>query len=343
MKIFVDINHPAHVHFFKNFIWDMQEHGHDFFISSRDKEVALSLLDAYGFDYFNRGQGYSGILGKSWGILDIDYKLYRQAKRFKPDVFLGLHNTYTAHLGKLMNRPSITFTDTEHAKLANFMTFPFTDVICTPTCFMKDLGGKHVRYNGYHELAYLHPNRFTPDGGIMRDLDLHGKEPYFVLRFVSWGASHDVGQKGLDSETGRGIIKKLSNLGRVYVISEEDNKELDDYKLAVPPERIHDVLAYASLYVGEGATMASEAAMVGTPAVYINTLKLGYLEEQESKYGLVYNFSDAKTAAEKTVEIAETNDLKGKWLKTRDNMLKDKVDVTSWMIEYVEEYMKDKA
>ena len=41
------------------------------------------------------------------------------------------------------------------------------------------------------------------------------------------------------------------------------------------------------LYIGEGATMASECAMLGTPAMYINTLGAGTLEEQE-KYGLIF-------------------------------------------------------
>ena len=343
MRVFIDINHPAHVHFFKNFIWDMQKRGHEFFVSSRDKEVALDLLKAYSIKHYNRGKGFKGVLGKTLGILKIDAQLYGKTRRFKPDLLMGLHNTYTAHVARLVGKPSITFTDTEHAKLANLMTFPFTNVICTPECFMNDLGKKHVKYPGYHELAYLHPNRFTPDEGIKKRLGVGVKEDYFILRFVSWGASHDLGQKGLDAITGRKLIESLSKLGKVFVISEESNKELDEYRLTVSPERIHDVLAFAKLYVGEGATMASEAAMLGTPAVYINTLKLGYTDEQEEKYGLVYNFTDAKEAAKKALELAREKDLKTKWLKKKENMLKDKVDVTNWMVDYVEDYMKDKT
>ena len=338
MKVFVDINHPAHVHFFKNLVWDMHDRGHDFFISSRDKEVALDLLDAYDIEYFNRGRGYSGVVGKSWGILDIDYKLYRHAKKFKPDVFLGLHNTYTAHLGKLMGKPSITFTDTEHARLANFMTFPFTDVICTPTCFMKDLGGKHVKYEGYHELAYLHPDRFKPDQSVLDDVGVGVNEKFFILRFVSWGASHDRGQSGFGLDEGKHLIEGLSDYGRVFVISEDRRPDLDEYRLDIAPERIHDLLHYATMYIGEGATMASEAACLGTPAVYVNTLTLGYLEEQEKRYGLTYNFRKSNAAIKKVFELLEKNNLKSEWRNKRDKMLADKVDVTSWMVEFIEKY-----
>ena len=44
MRIFIDIGHPAHVHYFKNFIWKMEEKGHTIFISARDKEVSFTSL-----------------------------------------------------------------------------------------------------------------------------------------------------------------------------------------------------------------------------------------------------------------------------------------------------------
>ena len=37
---------------------------------------------------------------------------------------------------------------------------------------------------------------------------------------------------------------------------------------------MHNALKYASLFVGEGATMASECAILGTPAIYVNSLKV---------------------------------------------------------------------
>ncbi|MBT4513007.1 MAG: DUF354 domain-containing protein [Chloroflexi bacterium] len=51
MRLLVDIGHPAHVHFFKNAIWALQSRGHNVLITARKKEIALDLLDAYGFDY----------------------------------------------------------------------------------------------------------------------------------------------------------------------------------------------------------------------------------------------------------------------------------------------------
>ena len=47
MKILIDICHPGHVHFYKNFFWEMQNRGHNIIVTSREKEVTSSLLDHY--------------------------------------------------------------------------------------------------------------------------------------------------------------------------------------------------------------------------------------------------------------------------------------------------------
>ena len=52
MRIVVDINHPAHVHYFKNFIWEMEKRGHAILITASEKDISYRLLDAYdGFNY----------------------------------------------------------------------------------------------------------------------------------------------------------------------------------------------------------------------------------------------------------------------------------------------------
>ena len=81
---------------------------------------------------------------------------------FRPDLLVGgVGNVYVAHVGKLLRKPSIVFDDIEHAEIDHRLMDPFVSVICTPSCYRGDIGTKQVRYNGYHEPAYLHPNRFT--------------------------------------------------------------------------------------------------------------------------------------------------------------------------------------
>ena len=51
MKILIDINHPAHVHFFRIPISMLSSLGHDVLITSRNKEVAVPLLDELKIDH----------------------------------------------------------------------------------------------------------------------------------------------------------------------------------------------------------------------------------------------------------------------------------------------------
>ena len=46
---------------------------------------------------------------------------------------------------------------------------PFVQCLVTPTtCNNGRMESKSVKYFGYHELAYLHPNHFTPDPEVVR-------------------------------------------------------------------------------------------------------------------------------------------------------------------------------
>ena len=48
------------------------------------------------------------------------------------------------------------------------------------------------------------------------------------------------------------------------------------------------------LFIGEGATMASECAVMGTPSIYINSLTAGTLEDQENGLIFIYNSTDSE-------------------------------------------------
>jgi predicted glycosyltransferase len=41
MRILIDVLHPAHVHFFRNFHTEMEERGHELCITARSKDRTL--------------------------------------------------------------------------------------------------------------------------------------------------------------------------------------------------------------------------------------------------------------------------------------------------------------
>ena len=341
MRILVDIGHPAHVHLFKNMIWNLEKDGYEVKITTRDKEITLYLLNAYGFKYENLGKHHKKLLNKLLGLITRDYKLYKIARKFKPDIFISHGSMYAAHVAKLLGRPHISLEDTENSIEQIRLYAPFTDVILTSMCFKLDLGKKQVKYNGYHELAYLHPNYFKPDSSVFDDLGLSKDKKNIILRFVSWSASHDIGDRGFTNMID--AIRSLEQHGRILITSEEGlPPELEKYKISVPPEKIHHLLYFADLYMGESATMASESGVLGTPSIFVSTSRRGYTDELESKYDLVYTFSDPETAqkdaVEKAFELLGNENIKEEWRQKRMKMLSEKIDVTAWMTNFIENY-----
>jgi len=338
MKILIDIGHPAHVHYFKNFIWIMQEKGHELCIVAREKDVSFRLLDKYGFKYISRGKGAKKLIGKFFYLPKADFIIYRNARKFKPDIFISFSSPYLAHVSVLMNKPHIAFDDTEHARLEQKLFLPFTKIVCTPNCFNRNIGSKQIRFNGYMELCSLHPEYFKPNIEVLNEIGVKENENYIILRFISWNASHDIGQTGIDILTKKNLIFELSKHTKIFISSEAElPEEFKCYQLKVTPEKMHDLLAFASLYIGEGATMASECAMLGTPAIYINTLTAGTLEEQE-KYGLITAYRTTAGVLEKVLELLETPDLKEIYQERRNKMLADMIDVTAFMVWFIESY-----
>ena len=341
MKILVDICHPAHVHLFKNMIWILQNKGHEIKITCRDKDVVLDLLNAYDFKYAIIGSHKKTRLKKAFELISADYKLYNIAKKFRPDILVGGDgNIYVTHISWLTGKKSIVFNDGDDLLYEFPMMTPFASVICTPSCFKKDLGKKQIRYNGYHELAYLHPNYFTPNLAVLEEHGLSRDDTFIILRFIAWSGSHDVGQHGIENKIE--LVRELEKYGRVFITSEGLlPKELEKYKITVSPEKLHDLLYYASLYVGDGGTTASEAAVLGTHAVFVSTIVSGYLYDEEN-YGLVYVFSDPKTGEKegikRTLELLKDNNLKNDAWERRKKLLNDKIDVTVFMVWFIENY-----
>lgn len=341
MKIVVDVNHPAHVHYFKNFIWEMEKKGHQVLITASKKDVTYNLLNNYNFNYIKIGSYGNSIIKKLINIPLLDLKMYRAVKNFDPDIFIGFGSIRAAHVSYLLHKKCIVFEDTEHSTGQIRLYLPFVNTVCTPYCFKSDLGNKQIRYNGYTELAHMHPNYFTPNPKVLDEIGVGKDEIFIILRFVSWNASHDVGQHGIRNKIN--LIQKLEKYGRVFITSEGKlDVNLEKYKIKIPPEKLHDLLYYAALYVGEGATTASECAILGTHAIYTNTLRLGYTDEEEEKYQLVYNFSNKDTmekdAFNKAFELLKNPNLRIEGKRKRERLLKENIDVTAFMVKFIENY-----
>jgi len=348
MKLLFDITHPAHVHLFRNAIEELETRGHEVRVTSREKEITTQLLDSYSINHETLSEAGNKSLAIEWVIRE--FRLLSFVRSFRPDAIVSRFNPAAAHVSTLIGCPYVMFEDTEKENnIITNLTYPIADMICTPMSFAYDLGENHVRYKGLHELAYLHPSWFEPNEEILKSHGVMPNETYSVLRFVGWDAHHDVDEEGLSLQTKRELVSRLSEHGSVYITSEEDlPTDLANYRLPIAPEHVHHLLYYADLLVGDSQTMTCEAGILGTPAIRSNSLASSktdharYLQELEEDYGLVYSTMDENLALDLAEDLI-TKSTNPMWNKKRQLLLEDKIDVTNFMLDVIDESISGKT
>ena len=338
--ILITINHPAHVYVFRDIIKSLESRSYRVTVVATDKENSLTLLDKFNIKYISLGQHKGRLLGKLINFPIKWLKLFLLCKKIKPDIAMGIADFYIAQISKILPLRSIILTDTEHVKHDAYLTFPFSDFVLTPNCFDKEIGKNHIMYNSYHELSYLHSN-FRPDHSVLDDLNLSQKENYVVLRLVAWEAFHDLGMDGANEKLILSIINELRGTHKIFISSEKEiPPNLEKYKLLVPVEKMHSVLYFSSLYIGEGATMASEAAVLGTPSIYLSKLSVGYLKDLSKNYDIV-SIPESENDIFKAIEIKRSSHIDQK-ASVRRKILSSKLNLSNYITNFVEEILTEK-
>jgi predicted glycosyltransferase len=343
LRIALDITHPAHFHFFKNAILEWQDRGHNLLLLSRDKDLTLGLLDEAGWQHNCLSRAREGKFGLALELVEHSAGVWQAIRQHRSQVIAAIGGTFIVYPAKLQRIPALVFYDTENAKLSNRITYPVATRIYTPRAYRDDIGPQQERYNGYHELAYLHPKRFTPDPSKLAVEGLKPGDPFTFVRLVSWKSHHDVGDYGVRDV--HEVVRRLAPYGRVLISSEAPlPDDLKAYERKGPVSDVHHVLAFARLFFGESATMASEGAMLGVPGIFLSTSSRGYTDEQEKRYQIAFNFNGTHAIQENALNCAEAilSDPNSPEIfrARRDAMLADLIDVTGFIVDKVEHYAR---
>lgn len=337
MRLLIEAHHPAHIHFFKNPIRIWRERGDEVLLLGRDRDVMKRLLTAYDFipHLVLTAQRKNNRIPMQ-EMLERQARVAGQILKFRPDVVLSLMGSYTQSAA-LFRIPNVIFTDSEFQGFNHKIAHPFATRIYTPECFWKPLGPKQRTYKGYHELAFLHPLRFAPRREVLELMGNAEEGRYLVLRVSAWNTLHDIGNQGF-GESFDDFMKQLTERIRVFVVPEGGvlPERWESHRLRIPPEYFHDALAFAQLVVTEGASTASEAACLGVPAVYLNTTERGYLNDQQRRYGLVWNFKEARAALEKTLQLLDAPPPREQFRAAGQRLVADHIDVTDYVVREID-------
>ena len=331
--ILFDIAHPAQIHQFKHIYRELEAKGWQCVYIAKDKDIAISLLEEYGLKYELISKSQKGKFRKILQIPKDYISFWRYIRKYNPKLVLNRFSIHSSHISWLCGIPTIGFSDTEHAAKFHKLTRSFVNTKFSPLSYYNTLGKNHFRFNSTIEFFYLHPTIFKPDPDIRIKLGVDENEKYCIVRFVSWQAHHDAGVKHMNLEQKIDLVELLSKKYRVFISVEGGlPQQLESYKLKIKPSEMHSALQQASLYIGEGGTMASEAACLNTPVIYTNPLPLmGYLREQQG-FGLLHHltdFNDIVTCIEKESYLQN---------RRYDEYMSSKINPTKFFVWFIENY-----
>mgnify|MGYP002523831603 CR=1 FL=1 len=341
MKILININHPAHVHYFRNFIRLMEAKGHQFCVINRDSKMINQLLDIYGIPHTirNKRPEKAGTVASLKNLLTMIIWCIRKSISFRPDMYMGFASSACAITAWLFRKPSILIDDTEHNTMTHKLYMPVCSKVLTPFYFKTDLGNKdkQVRFNAYVEQLYLHSAYYKKQTDVLEELNVKPKE-YVLIRYIAYNAHHDVKVHPIPEETKKAIVTAIAKRYRVFVSLEKSVKDpfYDDYVLKISPEKMHDVEANAKFMVAEGATMASEAFLLGVPYLYLNPLMVGYIDYQCKNYpDRCFRTTDSDVAMKVVNQLMDTEiDCETERRKVEEQTL----NPTEYLVKFVEDY-----
>ena len=240
MKIVIYLGHPAHFHLYKNVIKNLKNGGHEVEVLIKKKENLEQLLQNSGIPYHNilREGRKDTKIGMAFGALKRMWRELVFCIKHKPDLLTGT-SVENSYVGPLMRIPVVYCgeDDADVIPLQAKVCYPGATEILTPdTCDDGKWNNKSTHYPSYHELAYLHPNHFTPSAEIVRQQGINPDKPYAIMRFVKLKANHDDNIKGINKEVAMRLIDIMKPKMDIYITSERPlEPELEPYRIKINP------------------------------------------------------------------------------------------------------------
>ncbi len=347
MKVLFLVYHPVDPYVAFQIARNIQgEGGEVFFIIVEKEGIIKKIVDAAGFKSSVIASSKKSFLGKVLNMLIIIFGIKKITKQFQPDIIFSPAGPYTSFAFKGNKLPLICWEDTETATFNFKYSHKRIDSLLVNQSFYRELSGENIiQFNGYKELAYLHPNNFKPNDSVLKELEIEATDKVVLMRFSALNAMHDIGLKSEAIENDDKLLQFIEDITKKYnakvfiSVTERDlDERFDTYKLNIEPSKYVHLLSFCSLYIGEGTTTASEAGVLGVPWINIQQTKRGYLIDQEVNYGLGFRTDNMDVALQKAEEYLKNDAIKSEWEVKRDALLKDKIDISAFFTWFIQNY-----
>lgn len=341
MRYLIFVNTPAHVHLYRNLVEKLEERGHEVLLLGRDYACTEQLLQYYELPYELYGVQKTSTRSLVTNVPKQFGNITRLVHSYGPEIIFG-RGAYAAFAGAITRTPVVLVLDSEPSHLMHRCSSWFADTVLTPDAFDGNLGTHHYRFQGLKECAYLHPDVYRPDASVRDALGVGADEPYALVRFNAFDALHDVGTSGSDVQQRRKLLTRLAEHLTVFVSDEGGTLDISSLPVSqydIHPGQMHDALAEARLFVTDTGTMATEAALLGTPTIRLvdeSEPTMGEFTELEHN-DLLEQLTTVSAVIETGEELLNDTTADRRWNEKRRKYLSKTVNLTDLLLDVAEQ------
>ncbi|MHA1281345.1 MAG: DUF354 domain-containing protein [Promethearchaeota archaeon] len=325
MKIWIDACEPKTVIMLKP-LYDFLIKSHEIYITSRDFDSTIYLLDKFGLPHYKAGKHGGGTkIGKLKAYINRLQKLIKITEKEKPEFLFCLASPEALRIAFGLGIPNIIFNDEPRSEGVVKLTLNLADEIIVPRCipiewYLKYVSeDKLIRFNGIDEVGWLAD--FKPDPSILENLDLI-ENNYIVCRTEPTKAQY-LANKMKPHETQLTeiipeIIKNsdikfllIPRYKEQYIYLQkffEDDIKKDRLRLYKAIDQLAHIMYYAKAVITGGGTMVRESALLGVPSIEFFPLDT-YPQEQfliDNGFPLKH-IKNSKEIISEVINIINTN------------------------------------
>lgn len=321
------IRHPEAARFFTPIYRELTSRGHDVSVFVREHTHTVQLLRSAGVPHHvlaGEPQSRGDLVA---GHAAFEARLTAAARRRDVDVLTAIGGIAITHLAPLVGARSAVFVDWDRSGIGDTLVAALADVVCTPQFVTSSYGDAHVRYDGYHELAYLGSGRFSASRAAVSALGIDRDSQYVVASFLTAES-----QSWWDAAS---IASHLDDCGDLYLT--HDSADPSGDLATLPLSETLDALAFADLYIGDSATTAAEAAILGTPSVLLQPqdARVARCTHLADRYGLLVAPSDRTSLYHHVVSLLNDPDVRETFHGRREALFDETVDVARFATDHL--------
>lgn len=332
--VYIDICHLPQANLFKNVVHLLYEKVNiQLLVRPRGKLKEIIEMEYPSLPIVCFGSYNDSLVKKIISNIQRELLLLKFFKKNKFDILMGVGSYFLSPISHLHNKPSIMFTDDfEHLWHFNLNKFLSTYFI-----FPKSIpinGRNIIKYNGYKELAYLHPNYFKSNRGILNEYDLEEERYVFIRMTTNTSINYRRQTQFIPINKWQEIIKYFKRRDIDVVLSLENKENSKFFKNSIiliePINEFYSLIKYSLMLISSGDTMAREACILGVPSIYLGGRKMVVNKEFIEKK-IMFTPRDFESVIS-TIEYIINNNIKKETKEIIDYAIKYKWDDTTQVI-----------